>query len=381
MAKLTDLETNSSIMDSAFAQHAAAFITGVLTPIARYAKEHADAIKAQPVDNIVAMFRQITGVPAPSVSAMAPGLGARELPAGLTGQPSAAPAKGKRTGGTGGKAAAEQQRWLSLEEYRAEYNEHRPICAYMPNRGKDESKKGHVCGGPAINASSESNPLKWRCASCGTKIGDIEKKFKDAVQGTRPAKVSPGYNQPNGAAAIPGMPRLDGVSSALPRSTGRLPGGVGAPSLPSAPGLPTSGGLPAMPALPNGGSSLPLPAGAPIPALPGAALPLPPALPGLPAVGAAPPKDQLAVISNDKLKDVYFVDDKKYRQLTIMENEKTGDLVCIGKMSTFTPEETGDIPANWAELLVEPSTEDFAYLKANSVLYNFKRQGNDSKIQ
>lgn len=49
--------------------------------------------------------------------------------------------------------------WLSFEEY----------------IGRVDRVKGRVCADPAIN-SDETNPLRYRCLKCVTKMGAIEKR-------------------------------------------------------------------------------------------------------------------------------------------------------------------------------------------------------------
>lgn len=358
-------------MDQAFLQHAAIFVSGILTPIAKYAKDNADAIKTNSVENIVNAFRQL--VPPPPVSSIA--ANAPSLPSALSG--GAFPATGlsnlnavataskKRTGGTGGKAAQQQQKWYTLDDYKQYHSQRARICAYMPNRGTDPLKKGHVCGGPAINADEESDQLKWRCVVCNEKVGEIVKKF-GSVQGARPPTGTPGYTVPSGS--IPNMPNLSlpaapVLPNAVPQLPGSLapPGSIGIPPLPSMPQL--SGANNNIPPLP-----VQLPGNAPAPALPGQALP---PLPG--ASSSAPVEQkQFSVIESPNLGGLYFVQDEKYRQLAIIE--VNSDLVCIGKVQGFTPVDKADTPKTYAEGLIEPSKEDFAYLKTNEVLYNFKGQ-------
>ncbi|CAH6418757.1 Hypothetical protein POVN_LOCUS478 [uncultured virus] len=372
-------------MDKAFEQLAATFVTAFLTPLAEYAKTNADIIKSSEIRDIVTAFRAVAAVPtiaqipapAPALApALSPALGGGGMPAGLSSIGSlGAPVggtKGKRVSGAGSKAAQAAQRWITIDQFRQEHARKAQICSYLPNRGA-EGKKGNVCAGPASNATSEPDQLKWRCVCCDGKTGDITKKFTSSTSGMRPTGV-PGFNMPAGApgSVIPAMP----VFASVP-----LPGAATLP-----PQLPGSMSLPAMPAglpssLPTSGMPLPigipqplplsLPPGASPPAMPGPSV-LP--LPGGPApVAASTPapvqqQAQFNVIQNAQVAGVYFVGNEKYRQLAIMEQGE--NLVCIGKLS-FKPTEKSDIPADWSKTMTEPSADDFAYLKAERVLYGF----------
>ncbi len=401
-------------MAERFSTHAATFFTAVLQPLARYAKANAGAIGAQTEENIVTAFAAVMGVPAvsaPSFAALGPALppalSGSALPSGLApglgiGGGGGAPAKGKRATGSGGKAALAQQRWISLDQYRQEHGKRVQACAYQPNRGE---KKGLVCGGPAVNID-DPDQLKWRCVCCTGKQGEISKKPFGATTGMAP-RTAPGFNIPSAApSSIPAMPifgslPMPGATSGLPTLSGvpalptaglppslppSLPSltlpGTGLPSLPGG-GLPAPGGLgllPGLPGLPGVSSVPPLPLGLPLgttpPPMPNptGGLPLPGGAPTLPTgTPAATPvvEEKLKVIENEMLPSVYFVQDEKFRQLAIMAHGDE-DLVCIGKVTGFTPAVEGAIPEKWSAELVEPSAEDFAYLKTFGVLYNFK---------
>ena len=43
--------------------------------------------------------------------------------------------------------------------------------------------------------------------------------------------------------------------------------------------------------------------------------------------------------------------------------------ICVGQLSCFDPNKGGDIPANWAQSLIAPSTEQMEFLKTNKVPY------------
>lgn len=76
---------------------------------------------------------------------------------------------------------------------------------------------------------------------------------------------------------------------------------------------------------------------------------------------------EFSVIDSPNLKGLYFVRDEKYRQLAIIQSGP--DLMCIGAVTGFIPNERDPTPTSYLSTLVEPSVDELAYLQANTVLF------------
>jgi hypothetical protein len=336
-------------MDSAFQDACNSFLNRALAPIAKLVKTKAGDFEKQSEEELVVMFRKQCGISAPPPPPAAHSMSMQSnLPPALNGPgappsnlsglgtapPSAAKGKSRSTGGAG-KKSKEMQQHYSLEDYKADHAEGKPVCAYMSNRGQH---KDTVCGGPADNTQAESNPLKWRCSVCLTpnfKIGIIEKNFGPG-KGVR-GKPTTGYNAPTGvpSASKPFPPAPPGSRS----------GPIPPPPLPNANGHDVKTKAPPLPNT-NG--------------------------------AAEATSDKMKVFRNKSLDGVFFPRDEKFSGLAIMETDNK-ELYCIGRVSGFVPTKDCEVPVDWADKLVELSAEDLAYSKKNDVMYGFKNE-NIAKI-
>lgn len=366
-----------------------------LAPIAEYAKEHGHLFADCAVEEIVKLFKECLPMPAPSNGAsIVAALSGAAMPGGGGGgggggSSSASSAK-KRTA-SGKKMYKEAQKWISLEDYKEQYEAGAAICAYLPGRGEH---KNTVCAAELTSELTEEdpNPLNWRCMACLSKGGEITKQMGGATSGTKPA-AKPGFNVPSKSKAppssspgsIPVMPGLTGkkltavpakASSAMPARVS--PAGPAKPPVVGKPTLPPKVG--AAPAAQPKVASLPKQVGekktvaAPAPA---------------PVKEAPPAEIEFGVFTMDGVDGYVFPDNDTYKSLVLKEIVKEGkggdddqEMMCIGKVTAFVPDKEAevDVPEDWKSTLAVPSKEEMAFMKGLGILYNYKEESAPSAI-
>jgi hypothetical protein len=404
-------------MEAQFQSSIVNFLNSVLRPIAEDVKVRHNELANLPVEQITEQWRLKTGIPAPSggsLSSISPALLSASIPSGLTppgGVVTAVSNKKRGGGGGAGSAATKLQRWITIEQFKAEYMD-KPICAYCPNRGQ-EAKKGNVCAAPASFNPTEEKPLLRRCTVCKEKTGVITSKLGEVPTIKADSKVS-GFNNPIAPApsgfslpSFPGLPTLPSFPTTMGPSGFPFPTTVAPPSnfpisMPGPPnfnssippsGFPAPSGPISISGPPNFNSSIPpstfpSPSNFPSPSgFPPPGFPMPTTIfssttqsasASQPSVSASSfsqmplaPGPQVQVIRNARQQGIVFPSEEKFRSIAVVE-QPNGDLMAIGRVG-FQPTTTSDIPADWPNTLTEiTSPEDLAFLQANKITYSFR---------
>lgn len=127
-----------------------------LTPLVRYAKQHATIISDPSVteQQLLQMFVSLFKLPTTLM-----------VPAEVK-----AP---KVRGGAKGLEAKAQQRWLTLGQYLKEKGS---VCAYMANTNKGTGQKDRVCAAPPV-LTEGLLPEQLRCSICKGKKGIISREL------------------------------------------------------------------------------------------------------------------------------------------------------------------------------------------------------------
>lgn len=112
----------------------------------------------------------------------------------------------------------EPQLWLSMDEFKKELTGGKPMCAYVPSRGKNAST---FCAAPPINLPdlndpdvlARTNPLDFRCKKCSLLTSANAKKLfgqEKPVMG----RVVPGVNIPSSSSSAAAKPAPSASASA-----------------------------------------------------------------------------------------------------------------------------------------------------------------------
>jgi hypothetical protein len=256
----------------------------VLRPLANIVKSQSDEISRVDVDGLVQMFQNVLQLPKSGSSSVSfpsqPSMNnsnhfnqpLQQLPTNIGssqfsppmvnmsgfGSGLGAPVPPKPTASRGrAKAPKVESPWYSIEQFTALHQQGHRLCAYCAPRSVH---KDQVCGAPATNADTVADFRKWRCDADLTKVGVIEKKLNNQIQGVVPPSY-PGFNAPMTRPAPVGAQTRSKASSSTTQSN--FPNLPAFPSLPGdiqgLPGLPMLNGiannmssLPGLPMLSNG---------------------------------------------------------------------------------------------------------------------------------
>jgi hypothetical protein len=308
----------STSLETLFTSHQSIYINSILTELISYIKENIEFVNEQETSTVVNKVLTELNITQSQQPASKLGVTPKVATNVIPLNPLAAPAPKKATTGKGGKTAKAQQRNITIDEYKLEFAQRKPVCAYAPNRG---DHLGRVCAAPASDASlQDPNPLTWRCLCCGTKKGIIDKHMNNSavVGGQKVGGVS-GFNHPKATNLVPPfVPAPTIAKHHPPASTNALFGAT---------------------------------------------------------AQVEQVDDEILVMINESAPNYYFSNEENKFGYVFIETESDG-IICIGKLldengSPFVTTIKVVLPDDWQSSLQELDEDDLNYIKSIKTTYDF----------